>query len=85
MNGGALISFGFAAFFQVIALLLTLEGWLLATNREPITFYVRRAEWAFPGPALIVVVGLAAIVGALFSHFVWDAGKDKTPPIDQPK
>ncbi len=81
---GALISWGFAALFQVIVLLLVLEGYLMWSGHSPITWYTRRAEWAFPGPAIAVVLFAAAVLGALFAHFVWDAGKDK-PPTEQPK
>lgn len=81
---GALISWGFAALFQVVTLLLVIEGYLMWTGHSPITWYVRRAEWAFPGPSVAIVLFLAAAIGALFAHFVWDAKKDE-PPTEQPK
>ena len=75
---GALIAWAVAAILQVIVLLLVLEGYLLATGQEPITWYTRRVENVFPGPAVFAVGILLFTIGALFAHFVWD-GKDESP------
>ena len=77
---GALIAWAVAAILQVIVVLLVLEGYLLATGQEPITWYTRRVENVFPGPAVAVIGLLMLVMGALFAHFVWDSDKESPEP-----
>ena len=81
---GTLVSGLVALIVTVIAIALWFETWLLATGHEPLTWYTRRVENSFPGAAMFGIGLIMVVIGALFAHFVWDAGDENpNPPESQ--
>lgn len=68
----AVLSFAAAILLATVAGILVVEGYLLATDQTPITWYVRCAVSTFPGWAMLSGCGVSAGVGALLAHFLWD-------------
>ena len=72
MNVPAIVFGGIAGFSAIATVWFTVETILLATGREPITWYVRNYTSWHPG-VFVVVVGLVAFgLGAGAAHFIWD-------------
>jgi hypothetical protein len=64
--------------FALTSLALLLEAFLLATDRDPITHYVR----LFVRDVPVLVVPAALAIGLVIGHVSWGAREGLTAPAD---